>query len=256
MQQIDYQAIHQILSSGLEVALEMESVDKAVVFDAPELGFKILMDEGQAKDPILDQGKKTVYLNVHQFVAQQDKVINRLKVMAGMAKKIYARDTVLARVDKKVSLEFQEEHHLQIPLPGKYRYGLFHQGELVSLAVFSGGRKMLDKPSDYRSFELLRFCHKADFLVLGGISKLLKGFIADFKPGDIMTYCDKDWSQDSSLAVIGFRKIAEKPAQQFWISGGKQFPIDDLEKLEQFKLAYPDGYLFSNSGSIKLVYTV
>lgn len=256
MQQIDYQAILQTLSSKLEVALEMESVDKAVIFDAPELGFKILMDEGKAKNPVLDQAKKTVYLNVHQFVAQQDKVINRLKVMAGMAKKIYARDTVLARVDKKVALDFQEEHHLQISLPGKYRYGLFHQGELVSLAVFSGGRKMLDKPSDYRSFELLRFCHKADFLVLGGISKLLKGFIADFKPGDIMTYSDKDWSQDSSLTVIGFQKIAEKPPQQFWVSGSRQVPFHDFAELEQIKLAYPDGYLFSNSGSIKLVYTV
>ncbi|QBR10773.1 MULTISPECIES: hypothetical protein [unclassified Sphingobacterium] len=256
MQQIDYQVILQTLSSKLEVTLEMVSIDKAVVFDAPELSFKILMDEGQAKDPMLNQAKKTVYLNVHQFVAQQDKLINRLKVMAGIAKKIYARDTVLARVDKKVALDFQEEHHLQIPLPGKYRYGLFHQGELVSLAVFSGGRKMLDKPSDYRSFELLRFCHKADFLVLGGISKLLKGFIADFKPGDIMTYSDKDWSQDSSLAVIGFRKIAEKPPQQFWVSGSRQVPIHDFAELEQIRSDYPEGYLFSNSGSIKLVYTV
>ncbi|ULT28536.1 hypothetical protein KUH03_19615 [Sphingobacterium sp. E70] len=91
-----------------------------------------------------------------------------------------------------MSQRFLVEHHLQTALPGKYRYGLYEQGELVSIAVFSGGRRMNDKNEEYRSFELLRFCNKSGYNVIGGLSKLITAFAKDFHPGDIMTYTDRD----------------------------------------------------------------
>ncbi len=147
---------------------------------------------------------KTIHIDLHALVHDMDKILARIRTIASFGRRIYARQTVVARVDKRITTAFLTEHHLQTPMPGKYRYGLYFEGELVSIAVFSGGRKMQGQPEDYRSFELIRFCHKRDFIAIGGLSKLIAAFRKDFKPGDLMTYVDRDWSQDSSLQQIGF----------------------------------------------------
>ncbi len=186
---------------------------------------------------------QTIHIDVDQIRSSSQKIINRLKGMLGLGTKVYARNTVVARIDKKVAMEFQEEHHLQVALPGKYRYGLYHEGELVSIAIFSGGRRMSGQSDDYRSFELLRFCHKGAYTAIGGISKLIRQFALDFRPSDIMTYADLDWCQQSSLERIGFRPETVKSPQTFYIDNGERHYIQGPQG---------KGYTVQNSGSLKL----
>ncbi|NGM61176.1 hypothetical protein G5B30_04500 [Sphingobacterium sp. SGG-5] len=188
-------------------------------------------------------GFQTIHLDVDLLSSAHDKVIDRIRGLLGAGTRLYARDTVVARVDKKVAMAFQEEYHMQVALPGKYRYGLYHRGELVSVAVFSGGRRMDTEGEDYRSFELLRFCHKGGYIVVGGISKLLNRFIHDFHPDDIMTYADLDWCQQSSLERIGFQPIAVKEPQTFYIEDGHRHYKKESKN---------GGYTVQNSGSLKL----
>lgn len=197
-----------------------------------------LRKEGESKSSV-------IHIDYDQLCSAPEKIINRLKGQHGLGERIYARTTVVARIDKRVALAFQEEHHLQGALPGKYRYGLFYRGELMSVAVFSGGRNMRQEGPDYRSFELIRFCHKSDTLVVGGLSKLLKAFIKDFSPQDIMTYADRDWSSNhSSLQTIGFEIVNIVAPQCFAIVG------------EQRLSAIPEDqqadYYVENKGSLKL----
>lgn len=196
-----------------------------------------------SNDPI----RKTIHIDYDVVVSSSEKLAARLESIFGFGNRIYARDTVVVRIDKRVSMEFQEDHHLQSALPGKYRYGLYYKGDLVSIAVFSGGRKMDDMPLDYRSFELLRFCHKRPYIVVGGLSKLIKAFSKDFHPGDIMTYADLDWCQDSSLEKIGFQPIQATSPQLILVKKGirvfgKNLAADDLER----------DYWVENKGSLKL----
>lgn len=190
-------------------------------------------------------GQEVIHLDYDQLLGARDKIINRLKGLHGKGERIYARSTVVARIDKQVAVEFQEEHHLQGALPGKYRYGLFNQGELVSVAVFSGGRIMWHLGTDFRSFELIRFCHKGDRLVIGGLSKLLKAFIKEFKPQDIMTYADRDWCQDtSSLETLGFEVVDTTAPQRFAVVEGQRFSRVTEEQAVD--------YYIENKGSLKL----
>lgn len=186
----------------------------------------------------------TVHIDIDQIINDQSKLIKRIRGLHGMGHRIYARQTVVARVDKKVTLDFLKEHHLNMAFPGKYRYGLFFEGELVSVAVFSGGRHMRDKGDNYRSFELIRFCHKGDFLVVGGLSKLIKAFVKDFNPQDIMTYADLDWTQESSLAAVGFQTSDKTEPQLFFVVDGirKSSLADDTSTY----------YSIENRGSLKL----
>ncbi|WP_270088799.1 hypothetical protein [Sphingobacterium sp. SYP-B4668] len=196
-----------------------------------------------------------IHIDAEDILIQQHKIIQRIKTLAGQAVRIYARHTVVARIDKKMSLEFQQDHHLQKAVAGKYRYGLFFNGDLVSIAIFSGGRHMDERPLSYRSFELIRFCHKQGIIVVGGISKLIQAFQADFHPGDIMTYADRDWSQDSSLTKIGFLKKSQTSPQQFWFNGQERHTLTPSNE-DELKKLYPSGYPKSNSGSLKMVLTL
>ncbi len=205
---------------------------------------------------------RCVHVDEDIWITQPELLLNRIAGLAGQAQRIYARDTVVARIDKPMALAFQQEHHLQVALPGKYRYGLFHEGEPVAVAVFSGGRKMHGKPEGYRSYELLRFCHKQGSQVVGGFSKLLDAFQQEFNPGDIMTYADKDWSDGSSYQKTGFRIIGETEPQLFLVNPNTMerhyhgtLPVEIVEKALQ--APEESGYLpVYNSGSIKLVKSI
>lgn len=202
---------------------------------------------------------RCIHIDEDRWVVQSDLLLNRIAALAGRAKRIHARDCVAARIDKAVAMAFQQEHHLQVALPGKYRYGLFHNGELVAAAVFSGGRRLASRPPEHRSFELLRFCHKQGVHVVGGFSKLLGAFEDDFSPGDIMTYADKDWSDGNSYRKTGFAIVGELAPQVFWVDkrtmqryheGMLPAEIAVLSPRERERMGYVP---VSNSGSIKLV---
>lgn len=203
---------------------------------------------------------RCIHIDEDLWVTKPALLLNRIAALAGHSQRIHARETVVARIAKRVAMPFLQEHHLQVALPGKYRYGLYHDGELVAVAVFSGGRRMDGKPADYRSFELLRFCHKQGVHVVGGFSKLLDGFQREFKPGDIMTYADKDWSDGASYHKLGFERVGETEPQLFWVDTRTMLRYDErtLPSEIQVKSATERtaaGYVpVHNSGSIKLVY--
>ena len=207
---------------------------------------------------IVGEGR-CIHVDEDTWITRSDIVLSRIGTLMGQVSRIHARHTVAARIEKRVVLSFQEEHHLQVALPGKYRYGLYHDGELVAIAVFSGGRRMDGKPDGYRSYELLRFCHKQSVHVVGGFSKLIACLRRDFNPGNIMTYADKDWSDGSSYLKMGFQIVGETGPQLFWVHRCRMqryyertLPPAIREKSVQER-AEAGFVACYNSGSIKLV---
>ncbi|MFD1769175.1 hypothetical protein [Sphingobacterium suaedae] len=242
-----------LLEKKLNTVLKREEMSQATVFHSKSPLFSIAIYGPVSGGRLTGFSHKTYHIDADYLLLHQNKILQRLYSLFGKGKTIYARQTVVARIDKRATADFLEEHHLNAPLTGKYRYGLYHQGELVSIAVFSGGRHMRDQPSDYRSFELLRFCHKSGYRVVGGISKLIRAFAVDFQPNDIMTYVDRDWSQDSSLQTLGFETLGITGVQQYWIMGDQRTPVRNERDLENIQHEQPFGYLRSNAGSTKLL---
>lgn len=214
---------------------------------------------GAARRMPVDGDGRCIHIDEDLWVKRSDLLLNRIAALAGQAQRIHARNTVAARIEKRVALSFLQEHHLQVALPGKYRYGLFHDGELVAVAVCSGGRRMADRPADYRSYELLRFCHKQGVHVVGGFSKLLDAFHRDFNPGDIMTYADKDWSDGASYRKLGFTVVGETEPQLFWVDMRTMERYYEHTLPPEIRMKPTDERMAShyvpvrNSGSIKLV---
>ncbi len=240
------------LEQALEVVLVLSQFDGFIQILSSELTIKILLYPNN-KAIRYHSTDPCIHIDEDQLITKFDLIVRRIVSKTKNDKRIYARNTVVARIDKKTSLQFLVEHHLQTALPGKYRYGLYEQGELVAVAIFSGGRRMLDKAEDYRSFELVRFCNKTGINVIGGLSKLIKAFRSDFSPGDIMTFTDRDWSQHSSLEKIGFVAKEITAPIRFWITATKRYTYRNIDELKELMEQFPNGFSKENMGSIKMI---
>jgi hypothetical protein len=252
------------LQSILKAEYHLEALSPSACHlyaDDQPLSFVYYLSDASKRFPI-SSGTRCLHIDQDLWINKSELLTNRIKSLSGLAQRIHARDTVAARIDKAMAMEFQNLHHLQGALPGKFRYGLFLKGDLVSIATFSGGRKKLDQPDSYRSYELLRFCHKQGYHVVGGFSKLLDIFIEDQQPDDIMTYADKDWADESTYQKLDFKEISTLMPQVFWIdiNHTKRYsegtipealiPLSDEERQAK------GFYKHYNNGSIKYVKTI
>lgn len=193
---------------------------------------------------------QVIHIDEDLWKSKPSILLNRISILFGNAERSYARETVVARIDKKMAIEFQEEHHLQGAIPGKYRYGLFKKGELLAVAVFSGLRNM-HHTENYRSIELIHFCQKDTHLVIGGLSKLLAMMIRDFSPNDIMTYIDRDWSGGEKFEALGFKNISNTKPHLFKVDK-ESYKREIIKKADEYSIK-ENQYSVSNLGSIKMV---
>lgn len=193
----------------------------------------------------------TFFQKISQLLAQKDiRVIHlwedvwqtkrsivesRLMSLFGKSETIPARLTQVQRIDKPTLDKFLINNHLQSKVSAKLKYGLFLpsryfrviQNEkvlqeninkdafLVAVASFSNAKKIIRDGQEFRSYELIRFANYKGFTVVGGLNKLLKMFIDEHAPDDIMTYADADWSDGSNYEKIGFERIELTPPLTF-----------------------------------------
>jgi hypothetical protein len=82
---------------------------------------------------------------------------------------------------------------------------------------FEGRKKMMDN-----EWNLNRFCTKINTNVIGGASKLLNYFIANYSPNRIISYADMDWSIGNLYYVLGFECIDVTPPDYKYVIDGKR----------------------------------
>lgn len=103
--------------------------------------------------------------------------------------RIYARNTTVKRISNDIADSFIKQYHRQglCQFGGaRYNLGLFYDGMLVGEVSFSNPRTSA-KIREYQH-ELVRMTFKTGIEVIGGASKLIKHYIADYKPRNFFTY--------------------------------------------------------------------
>ena len=128
---------------------------------------------------------------------------------------VFARNCVIRRIDKASAAAFLKCNHRMGDAACRFRYGMFVKrstgaaetvlspGTMVAVAEFSSGRTMRD---GRRSFEWIRYASLRGFRVQGGMGKMLKYFLEEQHPDDVMTYSDPG-SEDGGKVyrTLGFR---------------------------------------------------
>ncbi|WP_338394341.1 PDDEXK family nuclease [Fulvitalea axinellae] len=210
-------------------------------------------------------GIRLVRIWEDEWVFRKKIIKSRILSLLGQTQRIYGRQTHAEPISAEQLKDFLTENHLQIPLKAKHKYGLYHRGRLVAVMAFSKGRFIERDGKKFHSFELMRHCNALGKTVIGGMDKLLKHFIQEHQPDDIMSYADLDWSDGNAYKRVGFELVETTPAQHFWVdmeSGQRVYPnkVHQLIKKELETGLTEDDIMFGkgyykvfNSGNLKFL---
>lgn len=144
-------------------------------------------------------GIQLIHVFEDEWTYRKDIVKSRIAGILGLNTSIFARNCELRELPSREADDFLESNHLQGKCTSKWRYGLFYENELVAVMTFGTGRF-----SDCT--ELLRFCTKKFYHVIGGASKLFRHF-TEVHPeiNEIVSFADRRWStKDAFYPKLGF----------------------------------------------------
>ena len=198
----------------------------------------------------------------------------------------YARNCEVRRIEKAEAQAFLNENHSYGYAACRYRYGLFLKrhtghiaeelrfldsardgrelrqdgngqiGKLIAVATFSNARRWIKDGKEISSYEWTRYASLPDMRVSGGMGKLLKAFIKDVQPDDIMSYADLEWSEGTVYEQLGFKRehLGKEPVLftvdcRTW----ERRAVRSLDKLgmTEGSSGMTEGLFFRNFGSRK-----
>lgn len=163
------------------------------------------------------KGIYLVHLWEDVWKTKRTQVIGRIASLLGLNKRIHGRKTRVIKITQKEADDFLDLHHLQGSAKSKYRFALQTEDDLVAVICFSNLRYMKKGGPEYRSAELIRFASLTGSTVAGGFTKLLRHFTALYKPDDVMSYADRDWSLGKAYEQAGFVLSEVTPPAELWL---------------------------------------
>ena len=202
---------------------------------------------------ISQDGEYPLIVTRDRWNRQKDMMQKRILAHLEVFSPIYARNCEIRRIDKAVAREFLDKAHSYGHATCRYCYGMFLKrhtghiaegrsitgtqddngrsvhdrdmvsgrdivpGTLVAVATFSNARKWLKGDRTVRSYEWTRYACLPQARISGGMGRLLKHFIKEVRPDDIMTYADLEWSEGDVYMRLGFTPEGRKDPVMFTI---------------------------------------
>lgn len=128
---------------------------------------------------------------------------------------VFARNCEVRRIDAGIAKNFMEANHRYGWSKCRHCYGLFveregHEGkfkagDLVAAGCFSNARRWKKGERDISSYEWVRYASLFGTRVSGGMGKILRAFIEEEKPDDIMSYAPlQNGDEGEVYAKLGF----------------------------------------------------
>ena len=176
----------------------------------------------------------------------QERLLAHLEVFTP----VYARNCEVRRIDRSVAREFLDQNHSYGHAACRYCYGLFFKrhtghiaqnidaeikskittGQLVAVATFSNARKWIKGDKTIRSYEWTRYASLPHIRLSGGMGRILKEFIKEVQPDDIMSYADLEWSEGNVYGQLGFELEGQKEPVMFQVGcDWKRMPVKTNE---------------------------
>ena len=186
-------------------------------------------------------GARPYIIAQDRWYGQEEMMKSRLLAHLGIFTQVYARNCEIRRIDKAVAADFLNHNHSYGDATCRYRYGLYLKrhtghnsdstevtpGTLVAVATFSNARKWIKGEKTIRSYEWTRYASLPGLRLSGGMGKLLKAFIEEVQPDDIMTYADLEWSEGDVYKALGFSLEGYRQGIYYSLPELSKFEISD-----------------------------
>lgn len=145
--------------------------------------------------------------------------ISIFKNKLGLSDKIYARKCEIKEVSVNETRVFLDNNHLQGFTQSNIKLGLYYKDELVALMTF--GKSRYNKNYEW---ELIRFCSKLEYTIVGGFSRLLQHF-RNVHDGNIVSYADRMYSNGHVYETNGFKLLHVNPPTYWYLEKNKDIPL-------------------------------
>lgn len=207
---------------GREIDVFIPKLNIGIEFDGLYYHSSLFKESNYHINKTIDcqnKGIRLIHIFEDEWDTKKEIVKSRLKVILNkIENKIYGRKCMIKVIDTKTKTKFLNDNHIQGAVGSSVNIGLIYDGELVSIMTFGKKRKTLGYTStNSDEYELLRFCNKLNYVVVGGASKLLNYFIKNNKPKEIISYADIRWSDGNLYEKLGFEKIKCTMPNYFYI---------------------------------------
>lgn len=222
---IDIEGSKRGLAKGYELDIYIPSKNIAIEYNGlywhseERLGKNYHQDK---TNKAREAGIKLIHIFEDEWLYKRDIVESRLlNILGKTPNKIYARECEIREVNESVA-EFLDKNHLQGKVGSKIKLGLYYKNELVSLMTFGDLRKNLGSKKEQDVYEMIRFCNRLNTNVIGAASRLLKHFIKNYNPKEIISYADRRWSEGELYEKLQFELVAETVPNYFYTKGNKR----------------------------------
>lgn len=173
-------------------------------------------------DICLSKGIQLIHIFEDEWVNKKEICKSRILNLLGESNRIFARKCTIVEIPKQDSKIFFNENHIQGNVNASIIYGLKYNDDIVAMMSFGGLRKNMGQNNTNGSFEMLRFCNKQGYNIIGGASKLFKHFIKNNNPNEIISYADRRWSNGNLYEKIGFSYSHKSEPSYFYVINGER----------------------------------
>lgn len=134
---------------------------------------------------------------------------SRLRNILGLTKyKLGARKCIIKKISKATAEKFVNKYHMEKYGRASVHLGMFYKNRLVQVGTFAKVRNTND-------WKFEKVCSLKNFIIVGGVSKILKHFKSRYTPDKIVTFSDRRWNSDGVYDQLNFRKIKDTPPN-YW----------------------------------------
>lgn len=177
------------------------------------------------------RGYKVIHIWECDWYTRKEVLKSMIKNQLGKTSNtVYARKTKITPLTPATVSEFYRNNHLQGAAIGKYHYGLYYEGVLVSAMSFSSLRKATGLMKKENCYELIRYCNLIDTTVVGGASKLFKHFLQKHTPEVVVSYANFDWSTGELYEKLGMQLEGRTSPGYFYTKSKYRFSRFQFQK--------------------------
>jgi len=225
VQQFDHEIIHRdrTLLKPKELDIYIPSAGVAVEYCGLYWHSTLKCDRAFARRRHIDKHRLCADAGVRLITIFEDEWLNRpdqvkaiLSRILSKEKGCYARKCEVEAVEAPG--DFYDLNHIQGAAPSRgVSYGLRYDDELVACMTFATG--VSQRGGD--GWELLRYATSRR--VVGGASRLMKAFVRDYAPENIVSFSDNRWFGGAMYRELGFEMVDEsKPDYSVVMPGQKR----------------------------------
>jgi len=170
---------------------------------------------------------KYLYIYEDEWLFKCECIRGFIKNRLNISNTISLRPSVceIKSIKSNMADEFYNKHHYIGAVKARINYGIFYKNNLIACASF----KHPTRQSKY-NWELSRISSNSIFHVHGIWSKILKLFISQYKPSNIVTFSDNRLFTGKLYEKIGFKLDSEIRSDYYWANGHRRFHKSKLRK--------------------------